>query len=167
MKLNILETHDRLEHFKKEQNDTVLQGCQDCLKKNSLSLAIQERSPYLYIFAHPRTADDGFTKILYWQPRLSRPKAQTNSYLFRAISKTDLIEICWIIPPRELWPEYKTGNVMESDTVTWSIRQFQYNRAALEAPLQEDCTEEQFQKIMKSIAADYDSEKRIRKIYSV
>ena len=100
MKVDRLETHDRLLHFKKDQALNIAQGAEDCLKRNPLSLAIQSRSPYVYLFAHPRTADDGFTKRMLWQPRLTRPKAQTNSYLFRAQSNSDVIEVCWLLPPR-------------------------------------------------------------------
>ena len=76
MKINRLEAHDRLLHFKNDQNSTIQQGAEDCLKKNPLSLALQDHSPYIYIFAHPRTADDGVNKRLLWQPRLTKPKAQ-------------------------------------------------------------------------------------------
>src|SRR6185436_5338043 len=121
MKLNRLETHDRLQHFVKDQSQNIFLGAEQCLKDNPLSLAIQEKSPYVYLFAHPRTADDGVTKVMYWDPRLSIPEAQTNSYLFRAISKTDTIEVIWLIPPREMWPQYDMGKVTESNEVAWSI----------------------------------------------
>src|SRR6185503_3789607 len=98
MKLNVLETHDRLKHLIKDQSANVFQGAEDCLKKNPLSLSIQEKSPYVYLFAHPRTADDGVNKRLLWDPRLSIPEAQTNSYLFRAISHSDIIEVVWMLP---------------------------------------------------------------------
>ena len=111
MKINRLETHDRLIHFKAEQSLNIAQGANDCLTKNRLSLALQERSPYIYIFAHPRTADDGVNKRMLWQPRLTRPKAQTNSYLFRAKSHSDICEICWLLPPREMWKTYDKGTI--------------------------------------------------------
>src|SRR5579863_4273753 len=99
MKINRLETHDRYQHFIKDQSETIFQGAEKCLKENPLSIAIQEKSPYIYIWAHPRTAEDGVNKRMLWQPRLSIPEPQTNSYLFRATSKTDLIEVVWILPP--------------------------------------------------------------------
>lgn len=151
MKLNRLETHDRLEHLIKDQSQNIFQGAEDCLKKNELSLAIQEKCPYVYIFAHPRTADDGVNKVMYWQPRLSIPKAQTNSYLFRAISKSDIIEVIWLIPPRELWAQYEKGKVTESDICYWSINEFQFNREVLEKPHPDDFTEERCATIMKQI----------------
>src|SRR6188768_2538257 len=101
MKLNRLEAHDRLLHLKKDQEANIYLGAEECLKKNPDSLALQEKSPYIYIFAHPRTADDGITKVMYWQPRLSIPEAQENSYLFRVISHTDIFETIWMIPPKE------------------------------------------------------------------
>jgi hypothetical protein len=164
MKLNRLETHDRLLHLKKDQSANISQGAEDCLKKNPLSLALQAHSHYVYLFAHPRTADDGVTKRLLWQPRLTRPAAQTNSYLFRALSKTDTLEVCWHIPPKEMWSQYKRGNITECEIAIWSINQYQTNRQALEAPLNDDLSDEQVAKIYKMVANDMDSNKKFVKI---
>ncbi len=152
MKVNKLEAHDRRQHFLEDQSKTIWQGADDCLNKNEDSLALQEKSPYIYIFAHPRTADDGVTKRLLWQPRLTKPKAQTNSYLFRAQSRTDIVEICWLIPPREMWKQYQKGNVCESDLTLWSIDQFINNREGLERPFPDDLSDEQVSRIWKNIA---------------
>lgn len=151
MKLNRLETHDRLLHFKEEQSQNIFEGAEECLKKNPLSLALQQYSPYVYIFAHPRTHDDGVTKVMYWQPRLTKPQAQTNSYLFRAISHTDLLEVCWLLPPEELWKQYKKGNIAEDTTVSWCIEQFRQNRKEMEKKEKDDLTEERIQFIYREI----------------
>jgi hypothetical protein len=158
MKLSRLETHDRLLSFQKEQAININQGLEDCLKKNSLSLALQQYSDYIYIFAHPRTAEDGVTKKMIWQPRLSKPRAQTNSYLFRAVSHSDLAEICWLLPPREMWAQYEKGNITESEWVKWSIHQFTHNREDLEKPFAEDHTEERAKNIYLLAAQDLDKE---------
>jgi hypothetical protein len=167
MKLDRLETHDRLLSFKKNQVDIIRQGIDDCLKRNPLSLAYQERSPYIYIFAHPRTADDGVTKRMLWQPRLGKPKAQTNSYLFRAKSYSDILEICWLLPPRELWGQYEKGKITESDYVLWSINQFKSNREELEKPFADDFTNEQIKQILKEIAKEMDEDKKSMQVSSV
>lgn len=166
MKLNRFETHDRLLHLKKDQARNIAQGAEDCLKKNRLSLALQERSPYIYIFAHPRTADDGVTKRMLWQPRLTRPEAQTNSYLFRAQSKTDIMEICWLLPPQEMWAQYKKGNVTEHEWVLWSINQYRTNSIQLGAPLQDDLPEHACKAIYHQIATELNEELQIEKLYS-
>ena len=155
MKLNRLETHDRWKHFIKDQSSNVFQGAEDCLKKNPLSLAIQEKSPYVYIFAHPRTSDDGRSKRLLWQPRLSMPEAQTNSYLFRALSHSDVIEVCWILPPKELWSQYEEGKVTESNWALWSINQFRTHKLSLERSHPDDLPEEKGRVIMKQIVDDH------------
>jgi hypothetical protein len=141
MKVNRLETHDRLEHFIKDQSLNIAEGASDCLKKNQLSLMLQDRSPYIYIFAHPRTAEDGVTKRMLWQPRLTKPKAQTNSYLFRAKSKSDIMEICWLLPPEETWGQYGKGNVTENEWVVWSIDQYMHNRERLSSKEPEDLSD--------------------------
>lgn len=167
MKLNRLETHDRLLHLKKDQALNISQGAQDCLKKNPLSLGLQQYSPYIYLFAHPRTAEDGVNKRMIWQPRLTRPSAQTNSYLFRAISNTDNMEICWLLPPREMWPSYKKGNVTEHDLVLWSIEQFTRNREALEKPYQDDLSDEQCANIYLKVARECDEDNRMKSLYTM
>jgi len=151
MKIQKLETHDRLQHLQKEQALNLAQGCEDCLKKNALSLMLQEHSPYIYIFAHPRTADDGITKRMLWQPRLSRPLPQTNSYLFRVKTGSDNIEICWMIPPREMWDQYTKGKITENETVAWSIDQFKNNRKELEANHPEDLSDEKQRSIYRMV----------------
>lgn len=167
MKLDRLETHDRLLHFKKDQSANVFQGAEDCLKKNELSLAIQEVSPYVYIFAHPRTHDNGVDKVLYWQPRLSIPEPQTNSYLFRALSKTDIIEVIWMIPPREMWEQYTKGKVTESNWCYWSINQFKTNRAHLSKPHPEDMPDETAQRLLQGIINEKRQELRMNKMYNL
>lgn len=164
MKLNRLETHDRLQYLIKDQSVNIYQGAEDCLKKNPLSLAIQERSPYVYIFAHPRTHDNGVDKVMYWDPRLSIPEPQTNSYLFRAISKTDIIEVIWMIPPKEQWKQYEKGKVTESNWAYWSIEQFKNNRKHLEKPHPEDLSEEYISKIMQQVVDEKRQEIRQKQL---
>lgn len=151
MKLDILETHDRLKHLVNSQWATIAQGAEDCLKKNPDSLALQEKCPYIYIFAHPRTHDNGADKRLLWQPRLTKPKPESNSYLFRAASKSDVLTICWLIPQRELWKQYTTGNVCESNIVLWSINQFLLHRKELGKPDIKDLSNERVKQIWQDI----------------
>jgi len=159
MKVDRLEAHDRLEYFKKDQESNIFQGAEDCLKKNPLSLALQDKSPYIYIFAHPRTADDGINKKMFWQPRLTKPEPQTNSYLFRVVSHTDEIEVFWLLPPKEMWPQYKRGNLTEEDTVLWSINQFQFNRKKMAEPEHDDLKYEKVQEILKKVCIELLNEK--------
>jgi hypothetical protein len=165
MKIDRLETHDRLLHLKKDQSQNIFQGAEDCLKKNPLSLAIQEKCPYVYIFAHPRTDDDGVTKRMLWQPRISRPEPQSNSYLFRATSKTDIIEVCWLIPAKEMWSQYKQGNITESDLVTWSLNQYRFNRKSLSQPHKDDLKEELGSAIFRRILQEHEQNIKLQKAW--
>lgn len=151
MKVKILEAHDRLLHFKKDQDSSIQQGVEDCLKKNFDSLFYQERSPYVYIFAHPRTDEDGTTKRMLWQPRLLKPAAQTNSYLFRVLSNTDVVETIWMLPPRELWTQYAKGKVTENEVVNWSVDRFINNRYEMEKQDPQDLPEERCKQIMDEL----------------
>lgn len=165
MKLNRLETHDRLEHLIEDQSQNIFWGAEDCLKRNSDSLYYQERSPYVYIYAHPRTADDGVTKRMIWQPRLAKPAPQTNSYLFRATSKTDTLEVCWLLPPREMWGQYKKGNVSENELVIWSIDQFTHNREELARSHPQDLPEHIAKEILRRRIIEIKEQKRMDAMY--
>ena len=167
MKVNILEAHDRLKYFKKDQESNIFKGAEDCLKKNPDSLFFQERSPYVYLFAHPRTADDGVNKRMLWQPRLWKPKAQTNSYLFRAISHSDIIQVCWLLPPREMWDQYILGNVTENKDVLWSIDQYCNHREHLEKDEPGDLSDEKGKSIMEEWIANKRSDRLIRRLYDI
>ncbi|SRR5258708_2751241 len=167
MKIQRLEAHDRLQFLKKDQSYNIFQGAEDCLKKNSLSIALQEKSSYIYIFAHPRTAEDGVTKIMYWQPRLSKPKPQSNSYLFRAKSKSDQINICWLLPPREQWDEYITGKVTEDNLTNWSINQFRFNLTELERSDPEDMSEDRAKKILSEVLIEHNQSLKPKQVLSV
>lgn len=165
MKLNRLETHDRLQHFQNDQALNIFQGAEDCLKKNRLSIGLQQHSLYVYIFAHPRTADDGINKRMLWQPRLTKPLAQTNSYLFRAKSNTSELEVCWLLPPKEMWAQYKKGFVTEHELVSWSIDMFCNHKKTLETPDPEDLSDERMKQIYIMVATEIDQEKRMEKLY--
>lgn len=151
MKINPLEAHDRLLYFKKDQEANLFEGVDDCLKRNKDCVSMQEYFPYVYIFAHPRTADDGANKRMIWQPRLLKPKAQTNSYLFRAISKSDIVEIIWMLPPRELWSQYEDKKIASSEDIRVSIFNFMNHKEELEKPHKEDYSEEKIRSVLMGI----------------
>lgn len=145
MKINRLDAHDRFTHFTKQQFD-IGECCQDLINKRPFG-----DHPF-YIFAHTRTDDDGVTKRLIWQPRLTKPKAQTNSMLFKAYPGTDNIKVIWMIPARELWGQFKRGNLTENKTVSDSIYDFQNNRQKLEEPESDDLSDQAIDMIYKEIA---------------
>jgi len=167
MKVSRLETHDRLLHFKKDQEAIINQGIEDCLKRNPDSLFYQERSPYIYIFGHPRTDEDGVTQRFLWQPRLLKPEAQTNSYLFRFISNTDIGEPIWAIPPYEMWDQYKTGNVTENEFANYCIAVFKSNKAKLEERDPEDLPEEKARYYLNELLNFKRQNRMMTKIYDI
>jgi len=145
MKINPLDAHDRYKHFTKQSFD-ISECCQDLINQRPFG-----DHPF-YIFAHARTDDDGSTKRLIWQPRLTKPKAQTNSMLFKAYPGTDIIKLIWMIPARELWDQYTKGKMMENKTVSESIDLFQNNRKKLEEKEPDDMTDEQVDAIYREIS---------------
>jgi hypothetical protein len=153
MKLNRLETHDRYEYFTK-QSFSIAECCQDLINKRPYGIY-----PF-YIFAHTRTADDGVTKRLIWQPRLTKPRAQSNSMLFKAYPGTDILKVIWIIPDKTLWAQFKKNNITNNQTVIQSINDYQNNKTKLEQPEDDDLSESQIDAIYKEISRGANLEKR-------
>lgn len=162
MKINRLDAHDRLKHFTNQHSD-IAECCQDIINKR----------PYgdhaFYIFAHARTlgVDEKFNlfmsgkflsmdqvpeKTLIWQPRLTKPQAQTNSMLFKAYPGSDNIKVIWILPPRELWSQFKKGNMTENETICQSIYDFENNRSKLEAKEPDDLSDAAIDMIYREIS---------------
>lgn len=145
MKVNRLDAHDRLQHFTKQSFD-IGECCQDLVDKRPFG----ER-PF-YIFAHTRTEEDGVTKRLIWQPRLTKPRAQENSMLFKAYPGTDVLKVIWMIPASEMWTQYEKGKMTENKTVSDSISDFKNNRAKLEERESDDLTDQQINDVYREIS---------------
>ncbi len=145
MKLDRLETHDRYQHFTKQQFD-IGECCQNLINQRPFG-----EHPF-YIFAHARTDEDGISKRLIWQPRLTKPKSQTNSMLFKAYPGTDIVNVLWIIPSRELWDQFSLGQMLENKTVIDSIYKFQYDRETLERKEIDDLPDHIIDQIYRDIS---------------
>lgn len=156
IKINRFDAHDRLLHFKK-QNFSIEECCQDLINQRPFG-----NYPF-YIFAHARTDDDGVTKRLIWDPRLTKPKAQTNSMLFKAYPGTDLVKVIWMIPARELWGQYRKGMLTQNETIAQSINDFQHNRIKLEAPENDDLDDETIHQIYVGISQEANRKKNLGK----
>lgn len=145
MKITTGETHDRLQHFKKQSFD-IAECCQDLVNQRPFG------NSAFYIFAHTRTDEDGVTKRLIWQPRLTKPRAQTNSMLFKAYPQNDNIKVIWIIPPMETWKQFEKGKVTEDSQIYQSIQAFVNDKENLEAREDDDLTDAQIDGVYRNIA---------------
>lgn len=157
MKLNRLETHDRLQHFTKQGFD-IGECCQDLINQRPFG------EHAFYIFAHPRTNDDGVNKRMIWQPRLTKPKAQTNSMLFKAYPGTDNVKIMWIIPERHLWKNFAKDQLTHNPLILESIQMFENNREELEKREDDDLTDQQINHIYRDIAQQAKTKKCAYKV---
>ncbi len=158
MKINPLDAHDRYLHFTK-QSFSIADCVADLIKQRPFG------NHAFYIFAHTRTDEDGVTKRLIWQPRLTKPKSQTNSMLFKAYPGTDVIKVIWMIPARELWNQYVKGNVTENQTCYNSIQDFLKRREILDEPEKDDLNDEQINQIYKDLATDAKYKKMMDSLY--
>jgi hypothetical protein len=162
MKIQKLDAHDRLIHFQKQGID-ISECCQNLINQRPYG-----QHPF-YIFAHARTLgmDEKFNlfisgkyatlaevpeKTIIWQPRLTKPLAQTNSMLFKAYPGSDNIKVIWIIPPRELWAQFTKGKMTENQTVCESIHNFEHNRQDLEAKEPDDLSDSAIDLIYREIS---------------
>jgi hypothetical protein len=187
LKIDPLDAHDRLNHFT-HQSFSISECCQDLVNKTPFG------NRAFYIFSHARTIDlderiamfneDLYTsyadpsyvrkyntledvpeKKIVWQPRLTKPKAQTNSMLFKAFPPSDIINIIWMIPARELWKQFEKGKLTENKTIYDSIHAFQNDRIELEKPDDDDPTDEQINMIYRDICQQVKYDKMMEKIY--
>jgi hypothetical protein len=158
MKIDRLDAYDRFKHFTRQGFD-IAECCQDLIDKRPFG------EHAFYIFAHARTDDDGVTKRLIWQPRLTKPKAQTNSMLFKAYPGTDIIKIIWMIPARELWPQFTKDKMTANQTIIDSINDFINNRAKLDAPEDDDLTDDQIDSIYRSLSLQANTDKMMGRLY--
>jgi len=158
MKVNILDAHDRLKHLKKNDFD-ISACCQNLIDQRPFG-----EHPF-YIFAHARTEDNGVDKRLIWQPRLTKPKAQTNSMLFKAYPGSDIVKVIWMIPAREMWEQYQKGNLTEHETVCISIDNFINHRQKLEAKEDDDLEDSQIDSIYREIKREATYKKAMDKMW--
>jgi hypothetical protein len=174
MKIDRLETHDRLVHLSKQTFD-IGKNCQNLIDQRPFG------NHSFYIFAHKRQialderlgiynedlrnsiVDISYirqymsmetvpTDRIIWQPRLTKPKAQTNSMLFKGYPGTDNVKVIWIIPDRCLWEQFEKGKMTESRTIWESIQAFTNHPERLEAKEDDDYSDEAIDKIYKEIA---------------
>ena len=174
MKINRLETHDRLLNLKK-QGEAIGAAVQDIINQRPFGnhafylfahkreLGIDERqvrydkdfgdslTDYTYVRKYT-TLEDVPTHRLIWQPRLTKPTAQMNSMLYKAYPGTDKLKVIWNIPDISLWDQYKKGNVTEHKEVSESIYAFVNNREALEAKEPDDYSDEMIRQIYLEMA---------------
>ena len=172
MKLDLFETHDRYQHFTKQGFD-ISECSQNLINQRPFG----EHS--FYIFTHQRTLglDEKLKlyssgkyinfaevpeKTLIWQPRLTKPKAQTNSMLFKAYPGTDIIKVIWMIPDRVLWDQYNKGLVTENQTIVDSIHDFQFNREKMERRDDDDLSDTEIYAIYTDISLEAKRQKMMK-----
>lgn len=148
MKINHLDAHDRLKHFTK-QEFSIGECCQDMINQRPFG------DHAFYIFAHARTDDDGVTKRMIWQPRLTKPTMQSNSMLFKAYPGTDVIKIIWMLPAEELWGQYDKGLMTENQTITESIYNYRNHKKKMEAREDDDLQDWQIDDIYADISRSF------------
>jgi hypothetical protein len=166
MKIDRLEAHDRFIQFTKHDFD-IGNTCQDIINSRPFG------THNFYIFAHKREIGldervslynqalfsgqfTEFDKIpnarIIWQPRLTKPKAQPNSMLFKAYPGSDNIKVIWMLPAEELWDQYTKEKMTQNQVVSESIYDFKNNRKKLESKEDDDLSDDQIDAIYKELS---------------
>lgn len=162
IQVNRLDTHDRLLDFKQKNVDSIAERISKMISERPF-----EDNPF-YIYAHKRTVDvheqliymqSGQFNInnlpthrIVWQPRLQKPKAQTNSMLFKVDpAYPDQVKVIWMLPDRDQWEAHKKGQMFQDPTTAESIHSFENDRASIEHPEPDDPTDERAQMIYKRL----------------
>jgi|SRR6185312_8341857 len=139
MKINTFETHDRLLNYQNKQMD-MSDAIMECIRN-----VPDDIKSSFYVFGHSRTIqfDEkvGMMKLghhsaekrLIWTPRITKPKAEPNSYLFLCRKNSDIIEIIWMLPQLEMWSEYAPGKMMHNENIWISINSYIDNLDLLNA----------------------------------
>lgn len=141
-----LDTHDRLLHVKK-QDFSIGECCQNLIDQRPFG----DRA--FYIFAHARSDDTcAGRKRMIWQPRLTKPRAETNSMLFKACPGTDTIRVMWMIPAVELWDNFMRGKMMEDPLIVESIYNYKHNKSALEAREPDDLSDDEIHQVYLEVS---------------
>lgn len=174
MKISILDAHDRFS-FLVKQDFSIGKCCQDLINQRPFG------EHAFYIFCHSRAIEmderialfnedlrmslidltykrkyhrleDVPTHRFIWQPRLTKPSAQSNSMLFKVYPGSDNIKVIWMIPARELWGQYKKGNLTQNESIYESIYDFEHNRSKLESKEPDDLSDAAINMIYKEIS---------------
>jgi len=170
MKVNRLEAHDRLLLYQKQEQD-MGEAVLECIKNVPEAI----RSPF-YVYGHSRSvAYDEKVSILQlgysnapdtrllWIPVITKPKSTPNTYLFLANRQTDIVQIIWMLPKRELWEQYAPGQMFHNENIWTSIQNFLHDRAALDAPDKDGPTEKQQEEWFKIIGHEAHRKKKMKK----
>ncbi len=159
MKIDRKDVHDRFQYFTKQQF-SISACCDDLVQQRPFG-----NHPF-YIWVHARTDDFRLDrKRMIWQPRLTRPKPQTNSMLFKAYPGTDNIKVIWMIPERSQWKNYQKGQMCQNQTIYESIMAFEHNRASLEEPDLDDLNDVQIDQIYKELAMEGNRKKAMNNLW--
>jgi hypothetical protein len=161
MKVSRGDAHDRFSFYQR-QDFNIAECCQSLINQRPFG------DHSFYIFAHARTLGldekvklyssgqyitlaDVPEKTIIWQPRLTKPKCEPNSMLFKAYPGSDNIKVIWILPPKEYWDQFKKGNMTENETIFISIYDYEHSKDRLEAKEEDDLPDEAIDRIYKEI----------------
>jgi hypothetical protein len=174
MKINRLETHDRLEQFQQQQDNIGL-GVEECIRNVPSSITC----PF-YVYGHSRNVDyheqvdhllsgasKAVTSRLIWMPVVTKPKAAPNSYLFLASKKSDVVKIIWMLPKRELWDNFAPGKMMHNENVWTSIQNYKKYRDVLNVPDKDGPTEKDVLEFRKIIGAEAQKKQKQKQIAEI
>jgi len=174
MKIDRLETHDRLLSYQKE-HENISHGVQECIRNVPETVSF----PF-YVYGHGRTvgydekvsilqagAEKTPSNRLIWMPVITKPRPAPNTYLFLCSKNTDLVQIIWILPKRELWEQYAPGKMFHNEVAWDSIQTFLNAKHKLEEKDKDGPTESHQQEWRRIIISEAMKKKREKEMYNL
>jgi len=180
MRLDRLETHDRLLDVQKKNLNTITSGLEECIKNRPAAFTHR----HFYIHVHKRTVgldekiailqqdirevllnpllnrrfhrieDIPELRVIY-MPRATRPIPSENSMLFRCFPQDgNALEPIWIIPEESTWPNYAKGMIMNDEFIAECIEIFKTNPSFFCKTDELDYNEEELKKIRIEIGKE-------------
>lgn len=180
MKLDRLETHDRYTHFTTQSFD-IGEMCEKMISEKPFG----DHAFYIYVHKKQIALDERLemfmnqakygivytsmdqvpTDRLIWQPRLTKPFSSTNTMLFKVYPGSDQVKVIWMLPPEEMWEQYKSGKMTGNESVLVSIDNFLNHRSELDAPEDDDLPDSTIKKIYKEVLEEIRRKKNVSDSY--
>lgn len=178
--VNVVKVQEDLEKLNETDNNAIT----DMIRKIIMQDDFLGLSPYIYVFAHKRELgiderfslmiQGGYSSIeetpkarLIWAPRLTKPKAEPNSFLFRIeLNHADDVETVWILPEEELFNLFKKGKVFENQIIHNSIYNFIHNKKELERPHEDDLKDKDAKQVYDAVARQARISKRVNAVFN-
>lgn len=135
----------------------------ECVQNLIASKPFGDRKFYIFSFVK-RIDDESGKKVMYHQPRLTRPEPLPGTTLMKVDPKhPEEAIIVWTLPNQENFGLYKHGKMFADQFVSECIDKFLKNPNSLIQPDPDDLNDEQIRQVYKELKYEIKSKKKNNK----